>query len=232
LFVRITPNSHEQVPGRICSNWADLLGIWQHILLFALRMLNLVIFGPPGAGKGTQSEMIIRHYNLAHISTGDLLRAERAAGSELGKQADEFIRVGELVPDDVVIAMVRNFIQSHAANAGFIFDGFPRTVKQAEALDTMLHEFQTSISVVLGLEVEENELVKRLILRGKTSGRADDQNEETIRNRFREYQAKTLPLAGYYARLGKYREVIGIGEVEEIFNSLCTEIDKVKAASL
>jgi adenylate kinase len=195
-------------------------------------MLNLIIFGPPGAGKGTQSEKIIRHYNLAHISTGDLLRAERAAGTDLGKQAEAFISVGELVPDEVVIGMVRNFIKSHSGNSGFIFDGFPRTVPQAEALDTMLVEFSTNIHVVLGLEVEEDELVKRLVLRGKTSGRVDDQDEETIRNRFREYQAKTLPLAGFYRQQGKYQEILGVGEVEDIFSSLCTEIDKVKTAAL
>jgi adenylate kinase len=193
-------------------------------------MLNLIIFGPPGAGKGTQSEKIIRHYNVAHISTGDLLRAERAAGTELGKQADEFIKIGQLVPDEVVIGIVRNFMRSHDGNAGFIFDGFPRTIAQAEALDTMLVEFDTAIHVVLGLEVEEDELVKRLILRGKTSGRSDDQDESTIRNRFREYLAKTLPLAAFYRGQQKYREVQGTGEVEDIFSALCAEIDMVKKA--
>ncbi|MBS3915000.1 MAG: adenylate kinase [Bacteroidetes bacterium] len=195
-------------------------------------MLNIVIFGPPGAGKGTQSEKILRHYNLAHISTGDLLRAERAAGSELGKAAEAYINQGQLVPDEVVIGMVHNFIAHNQGKAGFIFDGFPRTVKQAESLDEMLLGFQTTIQVVLGLEVEEDELVKRLLLRGKTSGRVDDQDESTIRNRFREYQAKTMPLSDFYKAQGKYRDIMGIGEVEDIFSALCTEIDQVKVAGV
>ena len=161
-------------------------------------MLNLILFGPPGAGKGTQSEKLIGAYGLKHISTGDLLRAERQAGTELGIQANTYISKGELVPDEVVVGMVRNFMKdNHMAN-GFIFDGFPRTTPQAEALDALLSEFDTKIHLVLGLEVEEDELVKRLLLRGQSSGRVDDQDESTIRNRFREYQNKTLPLQGYY----------------------------------
>jgi len=159
-------------------------------------MLNLIIFGPPGAGKGTQSEKLLSKYQLQHISTGDLLRAERNAGTELGNQANEFIAKGELVPDAVVIGMVKNFMLAH-----------------------------TGISIVLGLEVNEDELVKRLLLRGQSSGRADDQDESTIRNRFQEYQNKTLPLQGYYQAQGKYHGVMGIGEVEDIFGSLCAHID-------
>lgn len=188
-------------------------------------MLNLIIFGPPGAGKGTQSEKLLAKYELRHISTGDLLRAERNAGTELGNKANEYISKGELVPDDVVIGMVRNFIIAHPEAKGFIFDGFPRTIPQANALDNMLSEFNTGISVVLGLEVNEDELVKRLLLRGETSGRADDQNEETIRNRFREYQNKTLPLQDFYTTQGKYRGVFGMGEIDAIFNNLCSQID-------
>jgi len=190
-------------------------------------MLNLIIFGPPGAGKGTQSEKLIAHFDLVHISTGDLLRAERTAGTELGQQANGFISRGELVPDEVVIGMVRNFILSKPEAKGFIFDGFPRTVTQADALENMLLGFKQKIAIVLGLEVEEDELVKRLLLRGITSDRADDQNEDTIRNRFREYQSKTLPLQEYYSLKNSYVGVLGIGEVEEIFNSLKTEISKV-----
>ena len=183
--------------------------------LCPLIMLNLIIFGPPGAGKGTQSEKIIDRYQLVHISTGDLLRAERNAGTELGNKANDYISKGELVPDAVVIGMVRNFMLSKSGARGFIFDGFPRTIPQAEALDAML------------MEVEEDELVKRLMLRGQTSGRVDDQDEETIRNRFREYQNKTLPLQGFYTQQGKYQSVQGIGEINEIFANLCACIDAV-----
>ena len=190
-------------------------------------MLNLILFGPPGAGKGTQSEKLIAKYNLSHISTGDLLRAERAAGTELGNLANEYIAKGELVPDAVVIGMVKNYMVDHAESAGFIFDGFPRTVPQAEALDVMLLDFNASISVVLGLEVEEDELVKRLLLRGQSSGRVDDQDENTIRNRFQEYQNKTLPLAGFYSNQDKYIGVPGIGDIDAIFDSLCDRINEV-----
>jgi adenylate kinase len=190
-------------------------------------MLNLILFGPPGAGKGTQSEKLISTYNLKHISTGDLLRAERQAGTELGIQANDYISKGELVPDAVVIGMVRNYMQSHTEAAGFIFDGFPRTIPQAEALDQMLNEFNTSISMVLGLEVNEDELVKRLLLRGQTSGRVDDQNEETIRNRFHEYLNKTLPIQGFYAGQDKYHGINGLGNIDEINAELCKWIDSV-----
>lgn len=190
-------------------------------------MLNLILFGPPGAGKGTQSEKLISTYNLKHISTGDLLRAERQAGTELGIQANDYISKGELVPDAVVIGMVRNYMQSHTEAAGFIFDGFPRTIPQAEALDQMLNEFNTSISLVLGLEVNEDELVKRLLLRGQTSGRVDDQNEETIRNRFHEYLNKTLPIQGFYAGQDKYHGINGLGEIDQINAELCKWIDSV-----
>ena len=193
-------------------------------------MLNLIIFGPPGAGKGTQSEKLISKYGLVHISTGDLLRAERNAGTELGNQANDFISRGELVPDAVVIGMVRNYMISKEGANGFIFDGFPRTIPQAEALDRMLEEFNTGISVVLGLEVEEDELVKRLMLRGQTSGRVDDQDESTIRNRFQEYLNKTLPLQGFYTAQGKYQGVMGMGEIDTIFSQLCAKIDTAQAS--
>ncbi len=188
-------------------------------------MLNLILFGPPGAGKGTQSEKLIGAYGLMHISTGDLLRAERKAGTELGLQADAFISKGDLVPDEVVVGMVRNFMKEHADAEGFIFDGFPRTTPQAQALDKLLAEFNTQIHIVLGLEVQEDELVKRLLLRGQSSGRVDDQDENTIRNRFQEYQNKTLPLQDYYQKAGTYKGVAGMGEIEDIFQSLCAEIN-------
>jgi adenylate kinase len=190
-------------------------------------MLNLILFGPPGAGKGTQSEQLIDAYNLKHISTGDLLRAERKAGTELGIKANEYIAKGELVPDEVVVGMVRNFMKEHSSSKGFIFDGFPRTTPQAEALDNLLSEFGAKIDIVLGLEVIEDELVKRLLLRGETSGRADDQSEETIRNRFKEYQTKTLPLMDYYTKKNSYVGVNGMGEIDYIQSSLREEINKV-----
>jgi len=190
-------------------------------------MLNLILFGPPGAGKGTQSEQLIDAYNLKHISTGDLLRAERKAGTELGIKANEYIAKGELVPDEVVVGMVRNFMKEHSSSKGFIFDGFPRTTPQAEALDNLLSEFGAKIDIVLGLEVIEDELVKRLLLRGETSGRADDQSEETIRNRFKEYQTKTLPLMDYYTKKSSYVGVNGMGEIDHIQSSLREEINKV-----
>ncbi len=190
-------------------------------------MLNLILFGPPGAGKGTQSEQLIYAYNLKHISTGDLLRAERKAGTELGIKANEYIAKGELVPDEVVVGMVRNFMKEHSSSKGFIFDGFPRTTPQAEALDNLLSEFGAKIDIVLGLEVIEDELVKRLLLRGETSGRADDQSEETIRNRFKEYQTKTLPLMDYYTKKNSYVGVNGMGEIDHIQSSLREEINKV-----
>jgi len=190
-------------------------------------MLNLILFGPPGAGKGTQSEQLIDAYNLKHISTGDLLRSERRAGTELGIKANEYIAKGELVPDEVVVGMVRNFMKEHSSSKGFIFDGFPRTTPQAEALDNLLSEFGAKIDIVLGLEVIEDELVKRLLLRGETSGRADDQSEETIRNRFKEYQTKTLPLMDYYTKKNSYVGVNGMGEIDHIQSSLREEINKV-----
>ncbi|MDA9213962.1 adenylate kinase [Bacteroidia bacterium] len=190
-------------------------------------MLNLILFGPPGAGKGTQSEQLIDAYDLKHISTGDLLRAERKAGTELGVKANEYIAKGELVPDEVVVGMVRNFMKEHSSSKGFIFDGFPRTTPQAEALDNLLSEFGAKIDIVLGLEVIEDELVKRLLLRGETSGRADDQSEETIRNRFKEYQTKTLPLMDYYTKKNSYVGVNGMGEIDHIQSSLREEINKV-----
>lgn len=166
-------------------------------------MLNLVLFGPPGAGKGTQSEKLIDKYKLVHLSTGDLLRSEIKAGTELGLKAKSLMDQGLLVPDEVVIGMIDNKLKENKEAAGFIFDGFPRTVKQAEALDTLLVENGTSISAMVALEVEAEELTRRLLERGKTSGRPDDQNEELIRKRVQEYNDKTLPVANYYQSQGK-----------------------------
>jgi len=190
-------------------------------------MLNIVLFGPPGAGKGTQSERLIEKFQLIHLSTGDLLRSEIAQKTELGMQAKLLMDKGELVPDAVVIGMIRSKLEHNQQANGFIFDGFPRTAAQAEALDSLLAEKNTSISCMLALEVDNDELTKRLLLRGKDSGRADDQNEEIIRNRIKEYNNKTAPLKEFYSAQNKFHAVNGIGSIDEIFNALCAEISSV-----
>lgn len=182
-------------------------------------MLNIVLFGPPGAGKGTQSARLTSHYQLVHLSTGDILRSEIAAGTPLGLEAKKLMDEGRLVPDEVVIGMIRSKLESNRDAKGFIFDGFPRTIAQAEALDRLLEELGTSISVMLALEVDEEELTKRLLLRGQESGRSDD-NEEVIRKRINEYNSKTLPLADYYRTRGKYKGIQGVGNIEDIFRQL------------
>ncbi|MBU6325447.1 MAG: adenylate kinase [Bacteroidetes bacterium] len=187
--------------------------------------LNIILFGPPGAGKGTQSEKLLAHYQLKHISTGDILRAERKAGTELGQQANAYIEKGELVPDHVVIGMVEQVVRQHPDARGFIFDGFPRTEAQGAALDQMLEHLGMNISMVLALQVDEEELTRRLLERGKLSGRADDQDEATIRNRFRVYNNETSPLIAFYEKQGKLQQVQGMGSVDEIFYSLCRCID-------
>ncbi|MDX5347134.1 MAG: adenylate kinase [Hymenobacteraceae bacterium] len=188
-------------------------------------MLNIVLFGPPGAGKGTQSQKLIDKYNLIHLSTGDLLRSEIAAGTELGLKAKSLMDNGILVPDEVVIGMIANKVKENRSAQGFIFDGFPRTVPQAQGLDKLLQDNDTEITCMIALKVEEEELTKRLLLRGQTSGRPDDQNEELIRKRVQEYNNKTAPVADYYAGQDKYHEVYGIGEIETIFANLCQIID-------
>ena len=189
-------------------------------------MLNLVLFGPPGAGKGTQSQKLIDKYNLVHLSTGDLLRSEIAAGTELGLKAKALMDQGILVPDEVVIGMIDNKLKENKNAGGFIFYGFPRTVPQAEGLDRLMAENGTEITCMIALEVDEEELTKRLLLRGKSSGRPDDQNEELIRKRVQEYNNKTTPVANYYEKQGKFFSVHGIGEIEEIFTNSCAIIDR------
>lgn len=191
-------------------------------------MLNIVLFGPPGAGKGTQSEKIIDQYSLVHISTGDLFRKHLKEGTELGKKAQEFIDAGNLVPDEVVIGMVDVKITETPATSGFIFDGFPRTVAQAEALDQLLEKNNTSISLMIALQVPDDELRERLMLRGKTSGRSDDQDIEKINNRIKVYKEETLPVANFYKNQSKLAEVNGVGSIDEIFADICKEIDKHK----
>ncbi|KQS34239.1 adenylate kinase [Dyadobacter sp. Leaf189] len=191
-------------------------------------MLNLILFGPPGAGKGTQSEKIIAKYNLIHLSTGDLLRSEIQAGSELGLRAKTLMDQGILVPDEVVIGMIDNKLKEHKDAAGFIFDGFPRTVKQAEALDQLLATYNESISVMVALSVSDDELLARLLNRGKTSGRPDDQNVELISKRIQEYNNKTRPVADYYQEQGKFVAIDGIGEIEHIFSEITASISSLQ----
>ncbi|HEY9124411.1 MAG TPA: adenylate kinase [Bacteroidales bacterium] len=189
-------------------------------------MLNIVLFGPPGCGKGTQSEKLIEKYQLVHLSTGDILRAEIANNTKLGIEAKAFMDKGQLVPDQVVIGMIASKIDNNKNAKGFIFDGFPRTTAQAEALDVMLAERNIPVKCMLSLEVEKEELVKRLLNRGLTSGRADDQNPEIIENRIKEYNAKTAPVIQFYEKQGKFRPIKGMGSIDEIFERLCKAIEK------
>lgn len=187
-------------------------------------MLNLVIFGPPGAGKGTQSEKIIEKYNLIHISTGDLFRAHISGQTELGKQVSAMIAEGNLVPDSITIDMLRAEVEKHSNPKGFIFDGFPRTVAQAEALDAFMTEINSAISGVIALNVTEEELSKRIALRQKQTGRLDDAADK-LQNRIKEYFNKTVHVLPYYEEQGKLCKVEGIGEVDSIFTELTRIID-------
>lgn len=192
-------------------------------------MFNLILFGPPGSGKGTQSEKLVDKYGLLHLSTGNLLREEIANKTPLGIEAKKFIDNGQLVPDEVVIGMVDTYFDKHKDAKGFLFDGFPRTVAQAQALDKLLALKKTDIATVLALDVSEDELVKRLLNRGKTSGRSDDTNDEVIRKRFSVYSNETSPVAEYYKKARKFKNIKGEGSIEEIFAALRQAIDKTMA---
>lgn len=183
-------------------------------------MLNLILFGPPGAGKGTQADFLIENFRLVHLSTGDLLRCEIEAQSTLGKEAKKFMDKGELVPDEIVIGMIKNKLNANQHAEGFIFDGFPRTVEQAKVLDQLLEENQTPVNGMLCLEVEKEELVSRLLNRGKTSGRSDDQDVSVIENRIAVYHKKTAPLKEYYAAQNKHFAIDGMGTIDEIAGRL------------
>lgn len=192
-------------------------------------MLNLVLFGPPGAGKGTQSENLINKYNLVHLSTGDILRSEIARGTDLGRKAKDIMDKGELVSDDIVIGMIDSKLDANPNAKGFIFDGFPRTAAQAIALDDLLQKKGTGISAMIALEVDDEELTKRLLKRGLESGRPDDANETVIRRRIAEYNNKTLPLKNYYNEQGKFHSIHGIGSIDEIFKEITNRIVFVNA---
>ena len=187
-------------------------------------MLNIILFGPPGAGKGTQSQFLREKYNLTYVSTGEILREEIAAESELGLQVKEIIGKGGLVSDEIVAKIIEKKLSENKDSAGFLFDGYPRTVRQAEILEDLLQRYDMPLAGVLSLEVPEELLIERMLERGKVSGRADD-NIDSIKHRFVEYNEKTHPVMGYYEAKGQLHPVNGVGEIPEIFESLCTVID-------
>ena len=189
-------------------------------------MLNIVIFGAPGSGKGTQSERIVEKYGINHISTGDVLRAEIKNGTELGKTAKGYIDQGQLIPDELMIDILGSVFDSFKDSKGVIFDGFPRTIAQAEALKKMLAERGQDVSVMVDLDVPEEELMVRLIKRGKDSGRADD-NEETIKKRLHVYHSQTAPLIDWYKNEKKYQHINDLGTMEGIFAEICEAVDKL-----
>lgn len=188
-------------------------------------MLNIVLFGPPGAGKGTQSKLIVEKYDLIHLSTGDLLRSEISAGTPLGLKAKILMDAGKLVPDEVVIGMISNKLDANVNSPGFIFDGFPRTREQAEALDKLLEDHKESISVMISMKVEESELISRLVKRGLESGRTDD-TEEVIKDRLKVYRDQTEVVKSYYDAQGKAREIDGMGNINEVFERIEKAIEK------
>ena len=188
-------------------------------------MLNIILFGAPGCGKGTQAARIKEKYNINHISTGDVIRGEIARGTELGKSMQSYIESGALAPDSIVIGMIRNYMAEHKDAVGNIFDGFPRTTAQAEIFDTLLAEINSKVDVMIFMDVPEEELVKRILLRGKDSGRKDDASEDVIRNRIEVYRQQTAIVADHYTKQQKYSEVNGLGTMDEVFERLCKVID-------
>ena len=196
-----------------------------------MPMLNLILFGPPGSGKGTQATKLAEQFGLVHISTGDLFRYEIGNETPLGSEAKRYMDQGQLCPDTVTIGMLRAKVERHPEAGGFIFDGFPRTVAQAKALDRLLAGMKEQVSLLIALEVSEDEITSRLLERGKTSGRADDQKEDVIRNRFAVYQAETAPVYSHYESSGKARRINGVGQIDDIFDRLTEEIGPIKQLS-
>jgi adenylate kinase len=187
-------------------------------------MLNLILFGPPGSGKGTQAEKLVEKYNLLHISTGDLFRYNMKNDTPLGIEAKSYMDKGNLVPDSVTISMLKAKVNENPAVAGYIFDGFPRTIVQAEALDNFLAEKDLAVSGLLALNVPDEELIKRLLSRGKDSGRADDQDEAIIANRIKTYNQETAPVFGYYEKQERANKIDGVGTLQDVFEKLCAMI--------
>jgi adenylate kinase len=189
-------------------------------------MLNIIIFGAPGSGKGTQSVKLAEKYGLEHVSTGDMLRAEIKAGTEFGRLVDSYISKGRLIPDEVMISKLNELVEKRNGVKGFILDGFPRTIAQGKALDIMMDSHNQEVSIVISLEVDEEELVNRILKRGEISGRSDD-NRETVESRLNVYHEQTLPLKNFYLEQGKLVNVQGQGSIDEIFESITTIIDKL-----
>ena len=207
------------------QSWKQAAGSFKKFKVSRNNMFNLILFGPPGSGKGTQSEKLIMKFGLKHLSTGDLLRSEISRHTALGQEAKNFMDKGQLVPDEVVVGMISSALDENPQAKGFLFDGFPRTSAQAESLDKLLEHKKAPIAVMLALDVGEEELVKRLVKRGETSGRSDDNNEQVIRARINEYHNKTAAVAEYYRKFDKVVMVKGEGSIEDIFNALGREIE-------
>ena len=188
-------------------------------------MVNIILFGAPGCGKGTQAARLAEHYDLYHISTGEVIRSEIKRGTELGKSMEGYISRGELAPDNIVVEMVRDYMRTHS-DKGCIFDGFPRTTAQAEIFDTLLEEMNSKVDVMVYMDVPEEELIKRILLRGKDSGRADDASEDVIRNRIEVYREQTAIVAHHYAAQDKYAEIDGLGTFDEVFHRLTEVIEE------
>lgn len=188
-------------------------------------MVNIVLFGAPGCGKGTQAQRLKEHYGIDHVSTGEVIRDEIRRGTELGQSMEACIKAGRLAPDEIVIGMIEHYVTEHMNAAGCIFDGFPRTTVQAEEFDKILARHGLQVDVMIDIHVPEEELVRRILLRGKDSGRADDASEDVIRNRIKVYREQTEVVGAYYAKQNKYFEVDGVGSMDEVFDRICRVVD-------
>lgn len=191
-------------------------------------MINIVLFGAPGCGKGTQAQRLKEHYGIEHVSTGEVIRGEIARGTELGRSMESYIKAGKLAPDQIVIDMIANYVAEHRDAKGCIFDGFPRTTVQAEEFDKILAKNGLKVDIMVDIRVPEEELVKRILLRGKDSGRADDASEEVIRDRLDVYHKQTAIVSDYYSGQGKYASVDGVGTMDEVFYRIAAVIDNLK----